>query len=164
MSESKHRKNHKQKLEKFKNKQKMSNNNQQEQTLPKVRQVPIWKSQETIEMNGLEFQQIFNFINSVEGAYAACQSIMNKNILKGTVQIDFEKLNEDQSAYVPMTDEEKAPHTKEVNDTLNNLKAQSAKMVRREDLHLEPKSQENVPVLEEEFGVLVDMNGNKIES
>lgn len=130
MPQAKKDKSRKENLEKFKQKQKLKNQIMSEtQQLPqpaKVRQVPIWKSNEKLEILGVEFEAIYNYINSVQGAYAAMQGVMNRNILNGKVQIDFEKLNDEQTAYVPMSDEEKAPHLAEVQATLDALRKQSA--------------------------------------
>ena len=149
-------------VKRFKENQKRKNMSQQ---LPKpdpIRQVPVWKSTQNIEMNGLEFEAIFNYINAAQGAYGAVQSILQRNILNGGIDIAFEKLNEEQTAYVPMTDEEQAPHKAEVAKMLEALKSQAANMVRREDLDLEPQpnSQEGVPFID----ALVDPNGNPISN
>lgn len=159
MPKSKNRKEHKTKVQKFKNKNTMSQQNQQVGPEP-IRQVPVWKSQDPIEMNGLEFEAIYNFINSVQGAYAAVQSIMNKNIISGKVQLNFEKLNETKTDYVPMSEEEQAPHKAEFQKVLDAAKAQAASMVKRQDYHLEPDSQEGVPHLDG----LVDANGQPVSS
>ena len=111
MSVSKRNKDRKGNLEKFKKKQKEKfMNDQQNIEIPEIRPRPIWSSTAKIEVSGLEFEAIYNFINSVQGAYGAVQSVMNKNILSGNIQLDFEKLNQDKTAYVEMTEEEKAPH------------------------------------------------------
>ena len=147
--------------EKVKNKKMTQETNQPQ--IPEIRQVPIWKSQTEISMNGLEFEAIFNFINSAQGAYGAVQSIMNKNILNGNVQLDYEKLNEDKTQYVPMTDEEKAPHKAEFEQMITALKAQATNMVKRQDEHLEPDApkQETKVV---NLNQIVDPNGTPVSS
>lgn len=132
MSQAKKDKSRKSNLEAYKQKQKLKNQIMSENQVPQpapIRQVPVWKSSEILEITGLEFEAIYNYINSVQGAYAAMQSVMNRNILSGKVNIDFEKLNDTQSAYVPMSDEEKAPHLAEVQATLDALRKQSSGVV-----------------------------------
>lgn len=132
MPQAKKNKDRKENLNAFKEKQKLKTkimSEVQQQNAPQaapVRQVPVWKSNEKLEILGVEFEAIYNYINSIQGAYAAVQGIMNRNILNGKVQIDFEKLNEDQTAYVPMSEEEKAPHVAEVTATLEVLRKQAA--------------------------------------
>lgn len=79
-----------------------------EQTQKNVREVPVWKSQDVIEMTGADFEVIYNFIMNAQGAFLAAQGIMNRNLVNGTIQLDFEKFED--GKYVPMTDEEKAPY------------------------------------------------------
>lgn len=151
-------------VKRFKENQKQKNMPQELPQPDPIRQVPVWKSTQNIEMNGLEFEAIFNYINAAQGAYGAIQSILQRNILNGGVDIAFEKLNEEKTGYVSMTAEEQAPHKAEVAKMINALKSQAAKMVRREDLHLEPPvpsdSQEGVPFID----ALVDTNGNPVSS
>ena len=122
----------KENLEAFKNKQKLKTQIMSENQVPQpaeIRQQPVWKSNEILEITGLEFEAMYNYINSVQGAYAAMQSVMNRNILSGKVNIDFEKLNDSKTAYEPMSAEEKAPHLAEVQATLDALRKQSAGIV-----------------------------------
>ena len=123
MPVSKHRKNHKKQVEKFKQKQKSMTTEQTPQ-LPEVRNFPVWKSSETLELNGMEFEAIFNFVNGAAKAYEACQSIMNKGLLNGTIKMAFEKLVtiDGEPSYERMTDEESAPLVKEFEDMITNIK------------------------------------------
>lgn len=151
MPQAKKDKSRKSNLEAYKQKQKLKTQIMSENQVPQpapIRQVPVWKSSEILEITGLEFEAIYNYINSVQGAYAAMQSVMNRNILSGKVNIDFEKLNDTQSAYVPMSDEEKAPHLAEVQATLDALRKQStAPAVQVENLQEQEESKPNLIVV-----------------
>lgn len=160
MAKSKTDPTRKAKVVKFKENQKKQNMSQQTAQPDPIRQVPQWKSTDTITLNGLEFEAIYNFINGVQGAYGAMQSVMQRNIVDGTIKIGFEKLNDEKTAYVPMTDEEQAPHKAQFDEMLNKLKAQAAGMVKREDEHLEPESQEGLPHID----AIVDVEGNPVTS
>jgi hypothetical protein len=164
MAKSRNRKDHKEKVEKFKDSQNQKLRQMaeiQQPQIPEVREVPIWSSNQTIEMNGLEFQAIFNYINNVQGAYGAIQSIMNKNIINGNVKLSFEKLNEDKTDYVPMTDDEQKPHIEQFEKMLDAMRNQ-AQRIAEDAVQLPPvsDSQEGVPFIDG----LVDANGNQISS
>lgn len=114
------------KLETFKQSQKsktqsMSEVNQPQ--LPEVRQIPVWSSNETIEMNGVEFQAIYEAMATIQQAAMVLQNIVTKNIMNEKIKLDFEKLDPVTNTYVQMTDEEKAPHAEQVRLILNELRA-----------------------------------------
>lgn len=91
MSKSKTNKSHKVRVTNFKNAHKSKKMN--EQNLPKnpiANQFPIWSAQENIEMNGLEFEAIYNFLNLFRQAVMAGESILQKNIQTGKIKWKFE--------------------------------------------------------------------------
>lgn len=125
MPKSRTNPNRKQNVLKYKQSKKaksMSNNQQQ---LPEVRNVPVWKSTETLEMNGLEFQEIFNFLNNINGAYMAAHSILNRNIMNGKVGMQFEKLNAETGQYELLTGEDAKPYEDEFNKMVEAVKTQA---------------------------------------
>lgn len=175
MSKAKRDNSRKENLIKFKEKQKTKKRMSEDQKLPsevpqlpEVRNVPVWDSQETISMNGLEFEAIFNFINGVSAAYSAVSSIMNKNILTGAVKMSFEKLTADKSAYVAMTEEEQAPYLAEFESAIAGVKSQLANIEKgaapyyetadQKEQYPEPPSQEGLPQLD----ALVDADGHEV--
>lgn len=126
MSKAKTDPNRKGKLENFKQSQKsktqsMSEVNQPQ--LPEVRQIPIWSSKETIEMNGLEFQAIYEAMATIQQTAMVLQNIVTRNIMNEKIRLDFEKLDPQTNSYVQMTEEEKAPHAEQVRLILNELRA-----------------------------------------
>ena len=134
--------NRKNKLNSVKQKLKTQVMNQNVQAKP-VREIPVWKSHETIEMLGFEFEAIFNYINGAQAAYAAVQNIMNRNLVNGKVELDFEKLSEDGTSYVPMTEDEKAPHKEQFKVAIEAAKAKAqelqneSKIITDESVHSE---------------------------
>src|ERR1700753_3291252 len=116
MPSSKHRKNHQQKLNKYKHKhmeQNQSTNQPLPQQLPSHRSVPVWDPQVDIHIKGYEWEVIYNFIGSSQVAAQAAQGVMSRNIVNGTIKMEFEKLDPQKLQYVEMTDEEKAPLRKQ---------------------------------------------------
>jgi hypothetical protein len=123
MPTSRHRKKHKAKtvIYKQQNKLKTMSEQPQAQGLPEVRQRPYWNSHETLELSGLEFEYIYNAFQPLTNAFAALNSILNNNIVKGKILVGFEKLVTDPAGvpnYVPMTEEEQAPYKAEFNKVL----------------------------------------------
>lgn len=125
MSKAKTDPNRKGKLENFKQSQKsktqsMSEVNQPQ--LPEVRQIPVWSSKETIEMNGVEFQAIYEAMATIQQTAMVLQNIVTRNIMNEKIRLDFEKLDPSTNSYVQMTEEEKAPHAEQVRLILNELR------------------------------------------
>ena len=113
------------KLENFKQSQKSKTQSMSEQTtpqLPELRQVPIWSAKETIEMNGVEFQAIYEAIATIQQTAMVLQNIVTRNIMNEKIRLDFEKLDPQTNSYVQMTEEEKAPHAEQVRLILNTLR------------------------------------------
>jgi hypothetical protein len=114
MPESKHRKKHKAKVINYKQnkKPKTMNDQPQNQALPEVRQRPYWNSGDILEISGLELEYIYNSFSAISNAVAALNSVLNNNLVKGKVQMGFEKLISDavgNPQYVAMSPEEQAP-------------------------------------------------------
>lgn len=78
----------KQNLINYKNKvkRKMS---EQTQNIPNIRQYPTWSSQESIEVTGLEWEQIYNVLNIFRQAIVAGESVMQRNLEKGKIQMKY---------------------------------------------------------------------------
>jgi len=126
MSKSKNRSNHKEKVNNFKLKNKaMSTTTQQQESNEPIRNTPIWKGEDKIEMNGAEFEHIFNYISNVNGAYMAIQSVMNKNIINGTIKMQYEKLNPNTGQYETLTGEDAKPYEDEFDTMVNAVKSQN---------------------------------------
>lgn len=122
MAKSKRDNSRKKNLENFKQSQKTKVTSMNGEQPTTVRQVPVWNASTVIEMTGLEFQAIYEFIANAQAAQQALASVMSKNILKGKINLDFEKQDENGN-FVPMSDEEKAPHAEQLKVMLEQLKA-----------------------------------------
>jgi hypothetical protein len=107
MPKSKNRTEHKQKLNQFKQNQKMEQNKME---IPAVRNIPIWGNDTEIVMKGFEWEAIFNGLMGIQTAQQAANSVMTRNVLNGTINMDFEKFDKEKGAYVPMTPAEKEPY------------------------------------------------------
>lgn len=151
MAKSKTNPKRKQKQLNYKNshKRKTMENNQQQ--LPEVRNVPVWKSTDKFEMNGLEFQEIFNFLNNINGAYMATQSIMNKNIMNGTVKMQFEKINPETGQYEPLSGDDAKPYEDDFNAMVET--------VRKQNENPQPSAQPQEEPSIERLDAIVDANG-----
>jgi hypothetical protein len=111
MPKSKNRANHKQKVNNFKTKkQEQMNQQNAAQAMPPVRTIPTWTPDSTIEIKGFEWEAIQNALGSLNFAMQAAQSVMSRNILNGTITMDFEKLDPATLQYVAMDETEKAEH------------------------------------------------------
>lgn len=128
MPKSKRTQESKQRLQKFKNNNKTSMENQMNMQmgqapneLPAVREVPTWQGNDKIEVMGIEFETMYNGVNEMgmimQRVFGAAQSIMQRNLLNGTIKVRFEKLVDKTSPdgtayqdYEMMTPEEEAPH------------------------------------------------------
>lgn len=127
----------------------------------KVRSVPKWKGNEILDMTGIEFEGLYN--GSIKQSAAFLDSVMQRNIVNGKIHVDFEKLNEDGSDYVEMTEEEQAPFKKEFNQYLENIR-------NRKPTQSETPKQEEVPSqvptsptedAPKEQAVVLDMAGDR---
>lgn len=88
MAQSKN-KERKQKLENFKSKQKKKNMDETTKTIPQVRSFPVWASNSTLEVSGLEWEAIYNYINVARQAVVAAESVMQRNIEAGKITNRF---------------------------------------------------------------------------
>lgn len=125
MGISKNNKSHKKRVNNFKTKikTKMSQTNQQgPQQMPPVRSIPVWDPNAKIEVTGFEWEAINNGLLQVQIAQQAVQAIMSRNIVEGTITLDFEKLNPKSLQYEPMTDGEKAPYIENMKKTIDAIK------------------------------------------
>lgn len=124
MPKSKNRKDHKQKLQKFKSNRRIMNENAQQ--LPPVRSLPVWDPNVNIQIKGFEWEAIQNGLASLNFAMQASQSVMSRNILSGDITMDFEKLDPATGQYLPMTADEKAPHLKQFAEQIEAFKTAQA--------------------------------------
>jgi hypothetical protein len=163
MPKSKVDKTRKNKLEQFKQNQKRmkeqaKQNQEMNQQIPEVREQPYWSSNDDLIVKGAEFESLYNGINNMmqfmQPVFGAAQSIMQRNIINGTIKVRFEKLQMEKApdgseypTYVPMSDEEQAPHI----DNFNKL----VESVKNNQLKVEQLSDENVPSINE----IVNENG-----
>lgn len=129
MSKAKTNPSRKDKLDNFKQSQKLKNKNMSEANqpqLPEVRQIPIWSTNTEITMNGLEFQAIYDAMASMQQAAAVLQGIVTRSIIEEKIKLDFEKLDPTSNTYVAMSDEEKAPHAEQVQIILNQIREKNS--------------------------------------
>lgn len=146
MAQSRTNKNRKDKLNKYKNSKKMSEqqNANLATHLPPFRTVPFWDPQVDINVKGFEWEAIQNSLTNIQMGQQAAQSVMSRNILNGTIQLDIEKLNPESLQYEEMTDEEKAPYLEDLKkqmDAVRNPKSQAPPILSETG---EPIATENV--------------------
>lgn len=123
-----------------------------------VRQYPVWDADQVLEVYGAEWDAIFNFVNSVQTAYMACSSVMNRAVLDGKVRLKFEKALPN-GEFAPMTPEEEKPYQEQFAETVRKAKEIAAEAVKRAK-QPEPPSQEGLPHID----ALVDSSGTPISS
>ncbi len=68
-------------------------------------QIPTWPRSSQIVMSGLEFEQIYNFIQMFSGPVMAMQSVFDRHLNNGTIKIKYEYA--DGSGTVPEAEVEK---------------------------------------------------------
>lgn len=161
MPKSKNRTNHKEKLNQFKTKQRIMNQQTgQAPTMPEIRNVPVWDPQATIEVKGFEWEAIQNGLTGVQMGLQAAQSIMSRNILNGTITMDFEKLNAATMQYELLSDEDAKPHVEQFKAQVEAFKtAQTATPVAPTEVVTD-----STPMVEAVPAKIVDINGSTIES
>lgn len=165
MAKSKNRPEQKQKLKKRKEKI-MSEQNKAAQAaqMPAVRNVPVWDPNALIEITGIEFEAIQNGLTQIQLAQQATQSVMSRNILNGTITMEFEKLNPQTLRYEAMTAEEQAPHVEQFNKQVAAFKEATAKAQQAQSAPVEPQvavSEDESPKTEAK---VVSMTGEKVEN
>lgn len=130
--------------------------------LPEVREIPTWKSSDTIEMKGAEFESLYNFINELnyimQGAFGAAQAIMQRNIVNGVIDVNFEKLVTEDGvpSYQPMSEDEAAPHKAKFKESIAEIKAKVAEAVEKMKIGTQDGEYQPGPLLD----AIVDQNGN----
>lgn len=179
MPKSKRTKESKERLQNFKNSKKIMNTNPTQAAemaadmnqLPPVREVPTWRGNDDIAVKGIEFETIYNGVNEInmimQRVFGAAQSIMQRNLLNGTIGVKFEKLV-DKSApdgttyqdYELMTDEEAQPHQENFQNMVKSiLEARTKQEAPRLDAIV---SESGMPV--GETPAIVDAIGQPISS
>ena len=83
-------KDRKEQLLKFKQKTKkqMAEQNELAQ-VGEIRSYPTWKSQEKIEVSGLEWQSIYNVLNIFREGLVAAESVMQRNLEQGKIVMKY---------------------------------------------------------------------------
>jgi hypothetical protein len=132
MSKVTHRKDHKQKLQTFKQKQKQMSKEQTPPQMPEIRNVPTWDKEADIELKGYEWEVLYNSIANLQILQQVAQGVMSRNVLNGTINMDFQKLDPTNLSYVDMTDEEKAPYKKDFATMIEKMKSQQEKQAQPE--------------------------------
>lgn len=165
MSKSRTNKDRKQNVLNYKSKHKKPMSKKQQELDPTVKPSPFWPGDAKIEMFGAEWDAIFNFINSVAPAYAACSSVMNRGVLDGVIKIRFERQDPTTGEVTPLSPEEEVPYQQQFQETIKQAKeiaAQAVAKANQPEQENEPDypSQEGLPVLD----ALVDPNGNAVSS
>lgn len=140
MATSRNRKNHKSKLESFKQKSKTMQ--KQVPNMPEVQSIPTWSADAKIEVTGAEWEAIQNGLTQIQLAQQAAQAVMTRALVDGVIKMDFEKLNPQTLQYEPMSDEEKASHVENFNKAIENVKKAASGQVPTEE---EPQSNIIVP-------------------
>lgn len=80
----------KQNLVNYKNKiKKQMSEEKNVQEIPELRQYPVWKSQDTIEVSGLEWEAIYNLLNVFRQAVVAGESVMQRNTQNGKIVMKY---------------------------------------------------------------------------
>lgn len=176
MAKTKTNKDRKQNVINYKNKHKRKPMNQQQELDPNVTPQPTWPANAEIKMFGAEWDAIFNFINSVSSAYAACSSVMNRAVLDGTVKMKFARIDPASGQATELKPEEEAPYQEQMANTIKQAKEianQAVKKAHEGDgtildansqpiggSELEYPSQEGLPVLDQ----IVDPSGNPLKA
>lgn len=126
MSKTTHRKDHKEKLNKYKNNLKNMSKQQttkpNAQQYPPIRNVPTWDKDANIVIKGYEWEIIYNGIASMQMLLQAASSVMSRNITDGVIDMDFEKLDPATLTYVEMSPEEKAPYLEDFNKMVQQMR------------------------------------------
>lgn len=128
MAQSRKNKKRKHQLTNFKqkHKQQMSNQQQPQQSMPLVRNIPIWDAEARISVTGYEWEAIQNALGQLNIAQQAAQSVVSRNLVEGTIKMKFEKLNPLTVQYEDMTAEEQAPYVANFEKMIADFKAKQA--------------------------------------
>ena len=131
----------KEQLNNFKTKiKKQMAEDQTMQELEGLRSYPIWKSQEKIEVSGLEWQSIYNVLNIFREGLVAAESVMQRNMEQGKITMKYVDANDKE-----VSSEKVAEYTKQMQALFEKRQAEQAK---------EPQSQEAVsPILTQDGAI-----------
>lgn len=88
MPKSRTDKTRKQKQLKYKNSKKMSSVKPPE--MKPFRQVPTWSSTETFDIQGVEYEALYNFFNIFAPAFTSVQQIFARGVKSGKIKIGYE--------------------------------------------------------------------------
>lgn len=123
MPKSRKNKDRKDNLKTYKNKKKTMNQNAElAQSMPPIRNIPHWKGEDNIDVKGFEWEAIINAFNQLQIGLQAIQAVMSRNIVNGTVVMDFEKLDPETLTYKPMVADEKLKYEIEFAEAVKAFK------------------------------------------
>jgi hypothetical protein len=100
-------KSRKQKLEKYKKSKKMS----EAPEMKPFRQVPVWQSNETFEIQGSELESLYNFFSIFTQAFGAVNQVFARGVQSGKIKTEFEYADG-----TPVPAEQVAAYTKKLNE------------------------------------------------
>lgn len=113
----------KEQLNNFKTKiKKQMAEDQTMQELEGLRSYPIWKSQEKIEVSGLEWQSIYNVLNIFREGLVAAESVMQRNMEQGKVTMKYVDSNDKE-----VSTEKVAEYTKQMQALFEKRQAEQVK-------------------------------------
>lgn len=113
----------KEKLNIYKQKTKKRMSEQNKPTPPKqLRSFPIWKSQDKIDVTGLEWEKMYNALNIFREAIVASESVMQRNAASGVITTKFIDENDQE-----VSPEEVEKYTKELQAYFAAQAAEQAK-------------------------------------
>lgn len=118
MAQSRKDKDRKDKVEKYKSKQKSEKMAQVPESKP-FQQVPTWDSNETFELQGHEFEALFNFFNIFTAGFQSIQQVFARGVQSGKIKIGYQY--EDGT---PVADEEVKSYTQKLNEYFKQRQAE----------------------------------------
>jgi hypothetical protein len=104
-------------------------------------QVPSWDSTEKFELTGVEFEQIYNFINIFIPPINCIQSVFNKGIADGRIRMKYEYT--DGSGEVE--EQEVIQYTKALNEYFKNKILDQEK--EKNDIKLDVEKKSNLKIV-----------------
>lgn len=148
------RKDRSDKVNQFKNQQKLKNKRMSEKKSieipqsPVAEQYPVWNSKEIIEVSGLEWEAIYGFLNMFSNAVMAGQAVLNRNMQSGKIKWVYKDAEGNDVAQ-----EEVEKYQAKIQEYFQS-QTEKAKAAPVED------SQQGVPFID----ALVDENGKELKS
>lgn len=151
MATSRHRKNHKEKLNNYKTK--IKNMSEQAQTstgpidprLPEIQNTPYWDPNDIIKVKGWEWEVIYNSLVAFQTLSQAINTITSRSIVEGVIKMDFKKLNPQTLQYEEMTPEEKAPYDADFAAMVETFRKANLEMEKKEQEILNQETVEDQP-------------------